>query len=133
MYIGGFAGIIFSVSSQQVLTFKNLTRKLQHKFHTHEIINGAAKLESLGVQPISISLEIQLLKQLGADVKQVLETLREACSQGLADYLILGKENAGLFVITDLDEGDYVFDGKGEVFMATVKLTLKQYNVVGDY
>ena len=133
MYIGGFAGIIFSVSSQQVLTFKNLTRKLQHKFHTHEILNGAAKLESLGVQPISISLEIQLLKQLGANVGETLKTLREACSQGLADYLIICNENIGLFVIETLEEGDYFWDGKGEVFMATAKLTLKQYNVVGDF
>ena len=133
MYIGGFAGIIFSVSSQQVLTFKNLTRKLQHKFHTHEILNGAAKLESLGVQPISISLEIQLLKQLGANVGETLKTLREACSQGLADYLIICNENIGLFVIETLEEGDYFWDGKGEPFMATVKLTLKQYSPIGDF
>ena len=133
MYIGGFAGIIFSVSSQQVLTFKNLSRKAKARYHTHDILGATSKLEFVGTEPINITLEIQLLKQLGAPVQQVLQTLREVTAAGIADYLIIGNENLGLFVIETVEEGDYFWDGKGEPFMATVKLTLKQYSPIGDF
>ena len=133
MQVGSFCGILFQVSTRQVLTFKNLSRKAKARYHTHDILGATSKLEFVGTEPINITLEIQLLKQLGAPVQQVLETLREVTAAGIADYLIIGNENIGLFVIETVEESDYVFDGKGEVFMATVKLTLKQYSPIGDF
>lgn len=133
MYVGGFGGVIFTVSSQQVLTFKNLQRKTKSRWHTHEILGATSKLEYIGTEPISVSFEVQLLKQLGADVVENLKTLRECCSKGIADYLVLGGEVISLFVLESVEEGDYYFSGNNEPFMCNVKLSLREYCPTGDF
>ena len=133
MYIGSFGGVIFSVSSSQILTIKNFKRTTKAKFQTHDILGATSKLEFVGTEPISINFEIQISAMLGAPVKETLETLREVCANGLVDNLIVGGEVVGLFVLETLDESEIITDGRGKPISVTVQLNLRGYNPIGDF
>jgi phage protein U len=132
-YIGSFGGVLFTVSSNQILTINKLTRKTKHNFAEHKIFGMTAKLESVGLEPVEIKFEIQLLESLGVNVQESLKFLRETCAKGLVDYLTLGGEVIGEFVLEELDEETIYTDGRGKPICVTTQLTLKQYNSVGDF
>lgn len=133
MYVGSFGGVIFRVSYQQVLTFSEMQRKLKANFTEHKILGKTAKLEYTGIAPVEISFKVKVFESFGIDVKSTLNNLREVCKNGLADYLIIGGENLGLYVLESLEETVLYTDGHGRTVAADVKLSLKEYNAVGDF
>ena len=132
-YIGSFGGCIFQVSPQQILTFSKMQRKTKAIFSEHKILGSTSKLEFTGVEPVEFQFEIQMLQSLGVNPETELKMLREVCQKGLADYLIIGGENLGLYVLETIDEEVLHTNASGVTIAANVKISLKEYNFVGDY
>lgn len=133
MYIGSFGGVIFTVSAAQVLTFQNMTRRTKHIFAEHKILNKVSKLESVGIEPIEFTFNVRLMKSLGVNVQECLNMWRETCRLALWDYLIIGGENLGLYVLESVEEEIIHTNGRGVPIDVNCKLQIKEYNFVGDF
>ena len=132
--IGAFGEILFEVSSFRVLTFDGYKRKTAHKYATHEVHNRVSILESVGMEPEEISLEILLHNGLGVNPAEELERLREMCRAGQPNYLIIGAEaiNGTQFVITELSEDVKVWSAVGTINEAKVQVKFKEYAERGN-
>ena len=106
--VGSFGDIIFQVNSRTVLTPKKLT-------HT-------ASLEE-------VKLEIVLRADFGARPRTQLAALHKMLQDGTTAYLIIGgKPVCELpMVITDISETWDTILSRGELWQASVNLTLKEY------
>lgn len=107
--IGMFHRTVFETSSLRILNFSNYKRKTETKIATHDIINHKSKIEVVGFTPVEISMQILLHGNLLAfrysvDVWQDLRRLREDCEDAVQDWLIVGQEILGKFMIKSINE-----------------------------
>ena len=111
------------------MTFNDYKRKTAHKYTTHDIHNRVGILESVGMEPEEISLEILLHNGLGVNPVEELESLREMCRNGEPNYLIIGAEaiNGTYFVITELSEEVKAWSAVGTINEAKVTVKFKEY------
>ena len=126
MVVGAFNTVIFEVSLFKVLTFRDLKRTTKHRYATHNILNHKPLLESLGPDISTISFEIIINRQLGINVAAELKKLRDACENGISDYLIIGNEVLGKFVLETVEETTEIFGGSGQSLAVTAKVTFKE-------
>lgn len=119
----------FEVSDSRVLTFDNYKRSTKHKYTTHDIHNRVGVLESVGMEPAEISLEILLHNGLGVNPAEELELLREMCKNGVPNYLTIGAEdvNGTRFVITELSEEVKAWSAVGTINEVKVTVKFKEY------
>ena len=107
--ISKFGRTIFETSSMRILNFNNYKRKTETKIATHEIINHKSKIEVVGFMPVEISMQILLHGNLlqfryGVDIWKDMRRLREDCEDAVVDWLIVGQEILGKFMIKSLSE-----------------------------
>lgn len=107
--IGMFHRTIFETSSLRILNFNNYKRKTETKIATHEIINHKSKIEVVGFTPVEISMQILLHGNLlafryGVDIWKDMRRLREDCEDAVQDWLIVGQEILGKFMIKSINE-----------------------------
>ena len=110
--IGSFAGISFSVSESRVQTFSEMTRETASRWNTHEVIGAKPKQEFLGPDLDSMSFS---------------KRLRQFCSDGEVDNLIIGGQNFGEYLIESVSETYNVVNNRGEIVQASVDVSLKEY------
>lgn len=126
MKIGAFHNVVFEVSSHKVLTFDNYKRETSHNYAEHKILNAKPKLESVGKKLLEVSLEILLHGNLGVDVNSELSKLRELVENAEVDYLIIGEEVIGKFVIEDMSEDVETWNG-GKPLVVKASVKFKEY------
>lgn len=63
--IGYFGDISFKVSSDKVLTFKDLSKELKNRYVEHSVLNSKPILEYTGRDLETISLSIDFLASFG--------------------------------------------------------------------
>lgn len=127
--IGSLGTLIFSVSDNQIFTFKNLKRELSANWSSTERIGlkplpqfGGAKLQTL-------SLEITLNAWLGIKPREMLKKIEKMVEAGEANPLIIGENIVGEheWIITKSSETwDYILN-KGELVKAKVTINLQEY------
>ena len=127
MKIGAFNTLCFEVSNFKVETFKNFQQSIKHRYAEHQILNKVSKLESVGIEPQTLSLEVMLYKALGAEPKTEIAKLKQLCEDGIADFLIIGSEVISVFVIESVEVSGEVFNNAGDLILANVKLNFKEY------
>lgn len=128
--IGSFGETTFKVSSNEVKTFRDMTRTTKSRFAKHDLLLQKPQLEFLGQDLTEITFKVQLLKDLCADVAYEADKLRWYCEKG-ADYaLVIGGEVIGRFVVEQVHETLQVISGNGEIIVEELELTLKEYAVV---
>lgn len=130
MFVGSLGEIIFTVSNYKVMTFRDFKREGGAKYATHEVIGQPPKLEYLHRELREVSLEIDLVADLGTDPAAELEKIAEMSDSGEANYLIIGGEVYGdcEWIIESYSEQVKHFGGNGEVIASKVSLKLKEYN-----
>ena len=130
MFVGSLGDLNFEVSNYKVLTFREFKREGGAKYATHEVIGQPPKLEFLHREPTKISLEIDLLADLGIEPGEEMQKIIEMCNEGVANYLIIGGEVFGdcEWVIEDFSETVKHYDGQGKVIAGKVSLKLQEYN-----
>jgi len=107
--IGMFHRTIFETSSLRILNFDKYKRKTETKIATHDIINHKSKIEVVGFEPVEISMTILLHGNLlqfrwTEDVWQDMRKLREDCEDAVVDFLVVGQEILGKFMIKSINE-----------------------------
>lgn len=127
--IGTFGTIRFKVSDQQLLTFQNLKREITGSWNVMEWIGKKPLTVFSGPELQTVSFRIILDAGLGVPPRKTLKKIEDMVEQGIASYLIIGKQQVGKqrWVVTKSSEVWERILVKGELFRATVDLTLQEY------
>lgn len=129
--IGSFGDIIFEVSDDKILTFKDYNRKGSSRWNQYEIIGNKPKSDFDGPGLEEISISILLKVELGVSPSEQLEIIRNMKDTGKPALLILGNKpiSPNYWVITDMEENDHIIDNRGNILKADVTLSLMEYFV----
>lgn len=127
--IGAFADLVFEVSGEKVLTFDEFKHDVKSRFARHELINQPPVLEWLGSDTQKITLTVTLTTALNVNPADEIETVKQLCLDGVADWLIIGNEVVGatMWVITDASTKATAWDGEGNIIVASMDLTFESY------
>ena len=127
--VGLFGDIRFRVSDSRVLTFRNFKKEISADWNSMERIGQKPLLEFGGPKLQTISFEITLDASLGVTPKIMLGRLERMTEGGEAYDLVIGKKRIGShpWVITKCSQAWNVILRKGEIYRATVTLSLQEY------
>lgn len=127
--IGLLGGIRFRVSDSRTLTIKKLKREIATEWNAMDRIALKPMVEYGGPKLQTVSLEIVLDAGLGVRPKTLLRSLDRMAEGSEAYELVLGKRMIGKnkWVITKCSEVYDVILRGGEIYKATVTLTLQEY------
>ncbi len=129
--IGTLGSVIFEVSEDSIKTFRDLSFSRQANYTEHAIINSKGLLEFTGLKANTCSLKIILDASLGLNPLKELDTLRKMLNNHEAVAFVIGGEvqGQGLWVIESMNETLELITNTGEIFKASVNLSLKEYLV----
>ena len=127
--IGAFADLVFEVSGEKVLTFDEFKHDVKSRYARHELIKQPPVLEWLGSDTQKITLTVTLTTALNVNPADEIETVKQLCLDGVADWLIIGNEVVGatMWVITDESTKATAWDGEGNIIVASMDLTFESY------
>lgn len=108
-------------------TFAEMSRETSARWSAHEVIGAKPKQEFLGPDLGGVSFTMHLAAWRGVSPIRLAEQLREFCSNGEYDNLILGGRNMGKYLIESVGETYGVVTGRGEILSADVDVSLKEY------
>lgn len=121
--------IVFEVSSDKVLTFRNMTQKVSGRWTTHNIIGNKPKSEFLGAGQRNISLTIFLSVNHGVKPRSTIEKIEKAVENGTPFSFVIGGKKVGSnqWVITDVSEAWDTIIQDGVLVSANLTITLNEY------
>lgn len=127
--VGSYGKVIFEVSSKKILTPNKISRTLGATYATHTLIKNKPRKQLIGAKPEGVTLSITLRADLGYKPRNMLEKLRKMSENGQAERLIIGGVPASKLplVILDISETWDVVLQHGELFQASVTLTMEEY------
>ena len=127
--VGAFGNVVFEVSSFKVKTFDDFNYSVKARFAEHKLLNQLPALEFLGEDAADISLSVALNSKLGINPRKEFQTLNDLCRNGQAEYLVIGTKVIGKFfwVIDNLKLTANIFDGHGNIMIANVDISFKEY------
>ena len=129
MVIGTLGDIVFEVSPRTVKTFDEFTRGGSGRWATHDIIGKKPEPEFLGPGQEEISFSMRLSATSYINPEKELAKLRLMRDTGTAAMLIIGGKpvTSNLWILESLNEQHKTFFGDGQLMVATVQVTLKEY------
>lgn len=121
--------IVFEVSSDKVLTFKNMTQSVKGRWTTHAVIGNKPVSEFLGAGQRTISLPIFLSVNHGVRPRSTIEKIEKAVENGTPYSFVIGgnKVGANQWVITEMSETWDEIIKDGRLASANLTLTLTEY------
>lgn len=121
--------IVFEVSDEKVMTFREMTRQTSGRWAEHEALGVKPKAEYLGPANQTISLTITLSATLGVKPRNVLEAVEAMVESGAAEYLVIGTRPVGRnpFRLIDSSETWDTVYSRGELAKASLTITLGEY------
>lgn len=127
--IGAFAGVTFSVSDKTVKTFNNMKWQISGKYAEHDRHLKRDLLEFLGPELETISFEMRLSVFLGVTPLTEIIKLRSIIQTGKTDRLVIGGKVYGSYkwAMTEMSVNLERFDNKGNLLVAVVDVTMKEY------
>lgn len=127
--VGLLGDIRFRVSDSRVLTFRNLKREISSTWNTMDRIGMKPMVEFGGANLQTASLEIVLDASLGVRPKTLLTTLERMAESSESYDFVLGRRMIGKnqWVITKCSQAYDIILRGGEIYKATVSLTLQEY------
>lgn len=127
--IGTLGDIVFTVTADEVRTFRDYKRSTKARFATHEIIGKKPLVEFIAPNGEEITFAMQFHVGLGVSPAEETAKLRELCEKGEPMYLIFGNEAVGahMWVIESVGESVERVDHGGRILVTQVEITLKEY------
>lgn len=127
--IGLLGNLRFRINDSRVFTFQNLKREVSASWSTMERIGQKPLSEFNGPDLQTISFDITLDASLGVKPRYFLEVLERMVEAGEVNTLVIGKKKVGKnkWVITKSSEAWEVVLRGGELYRASVSLTLQEY------
>lgn len=129
MAVGTFMGVVFTVSSQKVLTPSNFKGGTGSDWATHDVVGGKSRSEWTGPKLKSYTFDLLLRAQDGVPPRATLNILHQRAESNATDYFIIGGSplSAFPFKITDLSEEWGAVLAGGEMIECKVSLTIEEY------
>lgn len=125
--IGSFAGVVFKVSTDEVQTFRGLTRTTRSRYANHEVIGTKPVKEYLGPGLSTMSFAMELRADLGVNPMEMIRRLDTAMASGASFPFILGGKNLGEYSILTKGEEYGIILQNGAVVSCTIDLELEEY------
>lgn len=121
--------IVFEVSSDKVLTFRNMTKTVKGRWTTHDTIGKKPKSEFLGPGQGEVSLPIYLSVEHGVKPRKTIEKIERAVEKGTPFPFVIGGKKVGSYqwVITNASETWNTIIKDGQLVSANITLTLAEY------
>lgn len=121
--------IVFEVSSDKILTFRNMTQTVKGRWTTHNIIGNKPKSEFLGPGQRGGNLSIFLSVNHGVRPRSTIEKIEKAVENGTPFSFVLGGKKVGSnqWVITDMSETWDEIIKDGVLVSASLTITLAEY------
>ena len=129
--IGSFGPVGFEVSSREIFTLNELSRKREAGFAEHKVVNGKSRLQFTGIGLWEVSIRITLSRNW-TDPEKRIEQLSEVHASGEHHPLVIGGRNFGRFVLVSYSEDVKSFGRSGEIETAGLSLSLKEYSEEGS-
>ena len=129
--IGNWGKVLqFKVSSEEIMTFSNMQRKVASRWAQHKIVQRATRSEYLGIDQSSITMDIVFSAEHGQRPYKCLYKLNQACKHGYVDYLYIGGKRVGYckWYVESVSHSWAEIWSKGELVKATCKVTFKEYH-----
>jgi phage protein U len=129
MPIGCLGDVMFTVSSREVRTFRDMKRTTKARYASHEIIGQKPILEYIGPDGEEITFSMQFHAALGVSPADETEKLREMCESGEAVFLVIGNHTVGQnqWVVESVGENVDTVDNCGRIIVTQVDVTIKEY------
>lgn len=121
--------IVFEVSMDKALTFKNMTQSVKGRWTVQNPILGKPYSEFLGPGQRTLSLSILLTAMHGVQPRETIERIEAAVEGGIPYKLVIGGKMVGNYqwVITDMSEAwEKIIQG-GKLVSANLTLNLAEY------
>ncbi len=121
--------LVFQVSDWRVLTFRNLKREVSGNWSSMERIGQKPLPFFQGASLQTMTMEIVLDASLGVRPREMLKQIEQMVESGQAEILVIGRQRIGngRWVITKSSEAWDVIQRRGELYRATMSLTLQEY------
>jgi phage protein U len=129
MGIGSFAGIVFEVSADKVLTINDLSRSGSARWAVHDVNQKKPMPEFLGPGQDGMPFKIILKASHGVNPEETVNILRNFKDTGQVSSFILGSKPVGdgFWYLDDMSEGYKSIDKEGRILSIDVTVTLKEY------
>lgn len=124
MMIGAYGPIAFEVSSEQALTFAEMTRTRKAKYAKHKYLDRKPAVQANGFEADTISFSIRLLVETGTNPRKELDKMGQMLASQNAYRLVIGGESLGRFHLEEISETWERVDNKGNLLSAEVALKL---------
>lgn len=127
--IGSFGSIItFEVTSDKILTMKDIKRTVSGRWTDHKILGKKPKLEFNGPDSDSVTFTVILDANHGVRPLTTINKLEKAVANGTVAYLSIGGVPSPnkMCLQSMSEEWDCVWN-KGELVRAKVNLTFTEY------
>lgn len=127
--IGLLGTVIFTVSTEKVLTFDDFKRDGSARWATHEVHGIKPVSEFIGPGLDQISLTIRLDASLGVSPKMQIDTLRDYRDTGQVIPLVIGDAPVGngKYTVQSISEDWTRIDGRGFLVAAVLSIQLQEY------
>ena len=127
MIVGTFGHISFTVSADRLYLIKGFGRKAGARIEEHQVTGGKPRAEFIAPKLVEASFTITLMAGYGVSPVGEAEKLRTICENGEVHRLMIGGRNLGKFLLAEVaDDWEHGL-GDGQVTVAKVKVTFKEY------
>lgn len=134
MIIGAYGSLVFSVSSEKVSTFDNLSLSASYSTETQDVIGNKPSTYKKGPGLDQISYDVTLDQTLGIDVEVEIKKWRDICKSGLAYHMNIGGKNITEFplMLKSVDIGYKQIGANGKIVKAILNVKLEEFVRAGS-
>lgn len=126
MPIGSLGPVVFHTSEAYVRNFQTLDDVRRARFATHNVLNNEQKLQYLGLELATSSIEMNFHHRFCMPAAELL-LLRGVLELHKPQALVIGGVPFGEFVLTEVKSTWKQVTDKGELLTARAEVRLKEY------
>lgn len=127
--IGSFGTVVFRVSASEIETIRNVVRSQSAQYATHQRHGTSALTEFVGVNPETLTFDMDLSVYLGISPKAEISKLKEYLQTGATVPLVMGGRIVGKYrwTVQSLKISEGSRNRNGILEQATVSVSLLEY------
>lgn len=134
MIIGAYGDLVFSVSSQKINTFDNLSLSASYSTETQEVIGKKPSTYKKGPSLDQLSYDVTLDQTLGIDVEAEIKKWRDICKSGDAHHMNIGGKNITEFplMLKNVEVSYKQIGPDGKLIKAVLTIKLEEFVRAGS-
>lgn len=125
--VGSFGSVAFQVSEEMLALVSGVQRQTAVRVGEHQVVGAKPRLEFLSPELDETSFTVFWHRAFGLNPRTEIRKLRELCSAGVVQHLVLGGENFGKHLLVNVTEDWGKSGPSGSPITAKASLTFKEY------